>query len=179
MRLEQLDPLMRAAVEAQIQFFGQTPSRLLVRPHVRRKPRPAVCMSCQMFSRPEAVNARYFRVGSRAGGSWSGWRGGSGAGDGRPTETDPVDFIGKVHVEDKLLTVTRSGRVFAHRWLPLKPKGSSMPFTFEPSAMPFTTLPAAAPTGAPSCYGVSGDGRWLLSGGHSSSCLRCTSLFKP
>ena len=33
-----------------------------------------------------------------------------------------------------------------------------------------------APGGGPACYAVSGDGKWLLSGGHSSSTLRCLSL---
>ena len=169
---------MRAAVEAQIEFFGQTPTRLLSRPHARRRPRPAVGMSCQMFSRPEAVNARHFWIGGRPSSSWLGLprKATTGA---STAELDPVVFISAVPLEDKLLTVTRSGRLFVHRWLPLKPNGSSMPFTFEPASVPLTTLPATTPVAHATCYAVSGDGRWLLSGGHGCCSLRCTSLTKP
>ncbi|KAL1507045.1 hypothetical protein AB1Y20_007907 [Prymnesium parvum] len=178
-RLESLDPPMRAAVEAQIQFFGQTPSRLLVRPHAKRRPRPAVGMSCQMFSSPDAVKACYFRVGARASRGWIMRRNSAGSGDGAPAQSDPIDFICKVPLEDKLLTVMRSGLVYVHRWQPLKPRGSSMPFTFEPAATPFTTLPLPVTnSGSRACYAVSGDGRWLLSADQFSSSLRCTSLFK-
>ena len=129
-----------------------------------------------MFSRPEAVNARYFRVGGRASSNWLGLSRSAAAGA-STAEIDPIAFISAVPLEDKLLTVTRSGRLFVHRWLPLKPN-SSMPFTFEPASVPFTTLPAATPDACATCYAVSGDGRWLLTGGHASCSLRCTSLSK-
>ena len=56
--LDRLDADMRAAVEAQIMFFGQTPAQLLTLPCPKRRPRSAVRAPRQMFERPEASGPR-------------------------------------------------------------------------------------------------------------------------
>lgn len=176
--LDRLDPQMRAAVEAQIMFFGQTPAQLLTRPHPKRRPRSAVgAPNQQMFERPEAVKTHGpYTVG---GGKPKAGGGAAGA----ALAADPIEFIGAVPLEDRLLTITRSGRVHAHRWLPLKPNGAGRPFTFSPASSPLVTLPEASAAARLRCgrpsYAVSSDGRWLLSGGHWDCSLRCTSLATP
>ena len=169
--LDKLEPAMREAYQSQIMFFGQTPAQLLTRPHPKRRPRSAVGAGPrQMFERPEAVKAHGpYLVGGK--------RGGFG--------TDPVEFICAEPLEDRLLTITRSGRLHVHKWLPLKPNGSGRPFTFTPSTAPLITLPEAStaarqqPNGSGPSYAVSADGRWLLSGGYWDASLRCTSLLSP
>ena len=174
--LDRLDPGLRAAVESQIMFFGQTPSQLLSRPHPKRRPRSAVGAPRQMFERPEAVHAHgpFWLGGRRSGGAQLG------------SVHDPIEFICAVPLEDRLLTITRSGRLFVHRWLPLKPNGAGRPFTLAPASQPLLTMPASdvvrTQTGrvaSGSCYAVSTDGRWLLSGGHWDHALHVTCLAAP
>ena len=163
-------------------FFGQTPAQLLTRPHPKRRPRSAVGAPRQMFERPEAVKTH--------GPCWVTSR------RGRPSpsptlaqpppsssparDVDPIEFICAVPLEDRLLTVTQSGSLHVHRWFPLKPNGSGRPFTLLPASHPLATLPEASPAAREHCgspsYGVSTDGKWLLSGGHWDCALRCTSL---
>ena len=176
--LDRLDPDMRAAVEAQIMFFGQTPAQLLTRPHPKRRARSTVGVPRQMFERPEAVKAHGpYSVGGRKANGAGGSAGGAGV--------DPLEFIHPVPLEDRLLTITRSGRLQLHKWFPLKPNGNGKPFTFTPASAPLLTLPEAAhaarqpPHGAQPSYAVSSDGKWLLSGGHWDTALRCTSLAAP
>ena len=129
--LDKVDPQDRAAFESQILFFGQTPAQLLTRPHPKRRPRAAVGAPRQMFERPEAVRAHGpYWVGGR--------RGGFGMGP------DPVEFIASGPLEDRLLTITRSGKLHIHRWFPLKPNGTGRPFTFTPSSTPLCTLAEAS-----------------------------------
>ena len=158
-------------MEQQIQFFGQTPAQLISRPHEPRKPRSKIGPSCQVFDSPEAVKVYHPRSLPGSGG------GGAAA--------DPIVYVSAVPRADALLALLRSGRLYVHRWFPFKPGLHACPFTFEPSAAPFAHLadfsPAAraqsgdALSGAPP-IAVSGDGRWLLSGGHADCTLRCTSL---
>ena len=56
--LDRLDADMRAAVESQIMFFGQTPAQLLTRPHPKRRPRSAVGAPRCRLTRPSSHRAR-------------------------------------------------------------------------------------------------------------------------
>ena len=90
---------------------------------------------------------------------------------------EPIVFVSTVPHDDQLITVTASGHVAVHRWFPLKPNGSGVPFTFECAAATLTRAEMIA--GTPSAFGVSEDGKWLLSGGYHDGTLRATSLARP
>lgn len=182
MDLEALDPTQRGAVEAQIANFGQTPSQLLNRPHPRRRPRGASDgPPPRMFTAPEGVRSfGPWQLGRARSGGAAATGGGAGA--------DPAVFVSVVPHQNQLLTVLQSGRALLHSWQPLKPN-RACPFTFAPVAVPAAVLPPAhAPrlpwpstpcARAPTPYALSGDGRWLLSGGHADGSIRCTALSPP
>jgi len=172
--LDTLDSQQREAVEAQILFFGQTPTQLLSRPHPRRRRREASGPQLQMFSRPDAVRPYAWPLRRVAGG-----------GSGRPEVVDPLEFIAVLPLEDRLLTISASGRLCLHKWFPLKPRSSpSCPFTFDPATSPTATLRAGASADDDArlrlarSYAVA-DGRWLLSGGYADGSVRCMLVLKP
>jgi len=102
-----------------------------------------------MFERPEAVRSHGpFWVGAAPAGG-SGWarRGGFAIGGGAADPSaapDPIEFIAAGPLEDRLLTISRAGKLHIHRWFPLKPNGSGRPFTFTLSSTPQLTLPEAS-----------------------------------
>ena len=193
--LDQLEPALREAVEAQILFFGQTPTQLLARPHPRRHPRAEAGPPPHLFSHVEGVKMYGpLKVGSSRGASFTGAFAPSAFAPSSKLEADPIVHVCVLPLEDRLLTVMRSGRLALHKWFPLKPHGSGVPFTFEAAAPHAAALGfridrrcvegdpvggAADETRAARCIAVSGDSRWLLSGGHSDGSLRCSSLSRP
>lgn len=86
--LHQLEPALREAVEAQILFFGQTPTQLLARPHPRRRPRAEAGPPPHLFSHVEGVKMY--------GPLWVGVRS-----IGSKIEVDPIEHLCVLPLEDR------------------------------------------------------------------------------
>ena len=145
--LDRVDPKQRKGFEDQITHFGQTPSQLLSRPHPKRRPRSAVGAPLQMFERPEAVKAH--------GPFWMGGRRASVPN----LASDPIQYLHAIPFEDRLLTITASGKLYVHRWFPLKPNGADCPFTLTISSTALLTLPEASAAARSYSRVAAGSGR--------------------
>lgn len=166
----------REAMEGMINNFGQTPCQLLREPHPQRLP---LSESGPRQLRPDLTQhldkIRPFTIMELT------------------TDRDPVAFLSQPRSQprnflapalpDLVVTVTRSGVVGVHSWLPVD-RHSPRGFTFEvdPSVGNAKTrkkLPAPPHPAVPASshlFCVSHDGKVLMSGGHWDCSLRGWSI---
>jgi hypothetical protein len=154
----------RAAVLAQIENFGQTPSQLLTRPH---PPRTAVASPLQsVLTVFPAVDLYSINV-----------------------SVEPILFVGVPRtslasflypsVTDRLVTVDGEGVTACHRWLANAPSSSGTPFTFEHDPLLNTRRRLGmmnTPLLGPGLLATAAGARYLISGGHWDNSVRVTAV---
>ncbi|PWA68195.1 BEACH domain-containing protein [Artemisia annua] len=107
------DPVQCRAVQDQVAYFGQTPSRLLIMPHSRRMPLSDVLHMKTIFRNPKEV--KQYQVPS-------------------PNRCNlPASCI---HATSDALVIVDtnapSANIALHKWHPNTPDGHGMPFLFQP-----------------------------------------------
>jgi len=157
----------RKAVQDQIMFFGQTPSRLFPRAQAERGP-PSTSFHSALASPKKATKVVVTRPSANPGMSKC-----------------PVLHIGLYH--SRIVTVNSDGTLSVHRWI--TPKSEFGSFTFSPAGMDLAygvdidahpkTLGSVAALRNNNDWKASfasvGGGKFLLSTGHWDNSLRLTS----
>ncbi|KAK1430336.1 hypothetical protein QVD17_12999 [Tagetes erecta] len=107
------DPVQRRAVEDQVPYFGQTPSRLLAIPHIRKMPLSDVLHMQTIFRNPKEVKQYDVPSADRC--------------------NLPASAI---HATSNSLVIidtnAPSAKIALHKWHPNTPDGDGMPFMFQP-----------------------------------------------
>ena len=172
------DPEEREAVEGMINNFGQTPCQLLKEPHPKRMTlEESVIFNRQRRKRPPTLMA-----------TMPDWK---------PyllelvasTDKDPVVYIQAAKKEAEtgaLITISSSGLVGIHGWLPPDVNAKNQDFTFDvdPSFVSGTglkKLPSSFAPGLPlqaNLFVVTQDGKHIVSGGHWDNSLRIFATHK-
>ncbi|KAJ0819058.1 putative transcription factor WD40-like family [Helianthus annuus] len=107
------DPVQRRAVEDQVAYFGQTPSRLLTVPHISKMPISKVLHMQTIFRNPQEVKEYHVPSADRC--------------------NLPASAI---HATSNALVIVDTNapsvKIALHKWHPNTPDGHGMPFVFQP-----------------------------------------------
>ncbi|KAK1418727.1 hypothetical protein QVD17_27873 [Tagetes erecta] len=107
------DPVQRHALQDQVAYFGQTPSRLLAIPHIRKMPLSDVLHMQTIFRNPKEVKQYHVPSAERC--------------------NLPASVI---HATSNALVIvdtnSPSANIALHQWRPNTPDGDGMPFVFQP-----------------------------------------------
>nr|XP_043628907.1 BEACH domain-containing protein C2-like [Erigeron canadensis] len=107
------DPVQRRAVQDQVAYFGQTPSRLLAVPHIKKMPLSDVLHMQTIFRNPKEV--KQYRV---------------------PYPNRCNLPASAIHATSDALVIVDtdapSAKIALHKWHPNTPDENGMPFMFQP-----------------------------------------------
>ena len=182
-----LDVEEREAVEGMINNFGQTPCQLLKEAHPKRLSlEDSVAQSRTKKKKAPSLMATMPQ--------WKPYLLDLVA----STDKDPVVFIhcngwrrhfSQTSNDTTIITISSSGLVGVHGWLPQENKNNDFVFDVDPTFLSETSSPGAAGLKLPSTFAsghtlnanlfvVTQDGKHIVSGGHWDSSLRVFSIPK-